>query len=166
MSIVNCTLFSAGEASYPETKGTVDSLSFKQILTNTSEKFDFQDYDDLFADDFVYVNAEIPSDISNKDKILSRLNTIISKNVIVKWYNESGKNDPQFDKDKLITLAPRTSKVNVIKTINNKDSVTTYTGESIFELIYDTKIEVWRINRWRDKNTTNNGGKSYFHPLF
>ena len=147
-----------------------DPFSFKDILDEQNEdEFYFDIYDDLFNTDYKYSDVTSSSTQFIKTIFLARLRTIEQDSIRVYWSRkDSTQKDPSllnYDKD--IDLTVRNYTITIIDSIIlDKEYTTSYTGEAIFKLRYDTK-QRWQILKWEDRNTTiGNPGKPYFHPEF
>lgn len=170
-----CGLFLPGNPENPDnTILDVDPLKFKDILSSNKEQFVFQDYEDLFSGDFGYRDVFVPTDTFNKEKVISRIQTIkqryvennTKKKIQVQWEYTTDI-EPPFDKNAPVVLQPRKYRAFLIDTILPPDNDTLYKfdfhGEAIFNLRYDSSKERWQISKWKDKN--DGSGKPFFHPL-
>ncbi len=169
--IIRCGLFSQENAENPIGVTNVDPLNFKAILNDNNEKFDFQDYNGLFYENFIYTD---PEGISySRDRVKSRLNTIEAKyvhdsvqDIMVNWVRTNlDDKDPLFDKQKEILLAKRTYEISFIDSLNLTMDSIYYSGEATIKLRYHNLKEVWVISYLRDIPV---GGlkRSFFHPDF
>jgi hypothetical protein len=159
----------------PEQNRSVDFLNLKQILDTLhyEETFDFQEYRELFIDNFVYHNISEQTRFSKKE-FLDRLKTIELKyansatdSIHVMWNfldSASIKNEPKIftDKGKEITLAEKKYFISVISSSN---IVKNYSGNSTFKLIFNTDLNRWIISYWLDDHDKKNE-KSFFSPNF
>lgn len=171
----SCGLFSPENAEDPLGKTNVDPLNFKAILQDNIEKFDFEDYNSLLHENFIYVDPD--GIIYNRERTNNRLKTIEAKhvqdtiqNIKVIWYKtNTNDKDPLFDKSKEITLMKRSYEISIIDTVNNdhllNTDTTEYKGEATFKLRYHQLKEEWVISYWRD--IPEDGLiRSFFHPDF
>ncbi len=170
LQFFQCGLFSPDDPEDPEGKKDTDPLDFRLILKGNVEQFNFEDYNELFYETFIYVDPN--NNQHSRTRLLSRLSTIEAKytgesaqdTLDVSWYHaDTTSSDPEwFDKEKEITLQPRAYHVLLGDSL---PSDTSFTGEATFKLRYSNLREEWAISYWRDVPT--DGAKiSFFHPDF
>lgn len=170
LAVCYCGLFSTGTPEDPVGEKEPDPLQFKKVLRGTIEQFVFDDYNDLFNEQFIYIDPSLLQ--YSRQRLLTRLANIEAlytgefaqqklENVI--WFKaDTNSSDPEFfDKEKEITLQPRGYYVILIH-----DTVRdTAKGEATFKLRYDKSREEWEISSWRDV-PSDGAEKSFFHPDF
>ncbi|MBN1982800.1 MAG: hypothetical protein JW795_14800 [Chitinivibrionales bacterium] len=171
LTATGCGLFRVGEAEYPVIKTDLtDLLSFKKILQENPEKFSFQDYDELFDNGFLYVNIVSPGDEWGKHDFLNRIASIQKiatddkTSLTVSWSRLETSGEPPLQQDGVNTLKTRKYTI----TIKSKDGSTikaVYSGEAIFDVVMNSERK-WCISQWRDKNSSPQTDKSFFHPDF
>ena len=158
----------------PEQNRIVDPLNLKQILDTLhyEEAFDFQEYRELFVDNFIYHNISEQTKYYKKE-FLDRLKTIELKyansntdsiHIIWNFLDSAAiKNEPKVftDKEKEITLAEKKYLITVVSSPNN---VKNYSGKSTFKLVFNNELNRWIISYWLDDHDQKNE-KSFFSPL-
>lgn len=167
-----CGLFLPGDAEYPGIKkDTSDPLKFKTILTGSTEKFQFQSYEELFGTNFKYINAIAPGDNWDRSQFLNRLRTISNialdekMTVSITWNRLNPGEDEKIEQGVANTLKPRIYSISITSGRGRTFQRAVFTGEAIFTIAWNEKHE-WCITQWIDKNTTAATAKSYFHPEF
>ena len=167
--VSGCGLFFTDPPEDPQGPKNTDLFKFKDILKNNAEQFDFEDYNYLFHENFIYVDPYLNK--FSKPRLLSRLGAIEPEytggpekdTISVIWFlADTTSNDPYFDEEKEITLVPRGY---YILLGDSLPTDTSYTGEALFKLRYNKDLNEWIISYWRDV-PTDGAAKSFFHPEF
>lgn len=166
--LLGCGLFSTDTPERPVGRKDPDPLDFMMILRGAEVRFDFEDYDGLFSDTFVYTD---PDNITYpRTRLLNRLQAIEAKysgsrsgdTIKVVWYRADSTASDRFDKDKENILSAR--RYHVI-TGNPLPVDTAFSGEASFKVKYSTIRDKWLISYWRDV-PLDGSPKAFFHPDF
>ena len=162
-----CGLFTPLEPDPPGVSRPRDQLGFAAILAgHPGENLAVNDYADMFTPSFVYYNAA--GNAWSRERVITRLRTlndrISSDDTLVVTWAKPGLQGEIFDRNKALTLQPRTW--HVTRTVRNPSAVSAYVGESTFTIVYDGILDAWRISSWSDRSTDPLHPLSCFHPDF
>jgi hypothetical protein len=156
LALVSCGIFSPrdSETPSPNSVAQADPFHFQSILDRSNQMFGQQEYEELFTDDFSYV--DINSGAWGKNDLIQRLRQIISSSDSVQVFWQSV-GDPRNSGNTIIVTG---MKYFIYK---HNDSSPAAIGNSDFQIVRiaggDNK---WHISSWRDVPGTT--GKSFFAP--
>ena len=153
--LVSCGIFSPRDSQppAPNSVAQTDPFHFQSILDGTNQTFGTPQLEELFTDDFSYV--DINSGSWGKNDLIQRLRQIALSSDSVQVFWEAGTNLPR---DSTILL-------NGLKYFVYKhgDAAAAETGNSDFKIVKNQSGgNEWRISSWRDVPGT--AGKSFFAP--
>lgn len=170
---MQCGLFTTDDSEHPEKKKNKDPFDFQMIMLGNVQKFNFNDYDDLFHKDFGYIDLKANVNLIHpRLKLLTRLNKISleyfienkADTLMVIWSRTDPDNTDNIESEQgQYELESRNYSVLAVTVDSLQFDTTVYTGKSIVTVDIDSSNKVTIVN-WKD--TPDAGDKSFFNPDF
>lgn len=160
LGLLRCDMFSVRPSEQPDPQPYTDWLNLQQVLKNSAEEFRYNEYEELFRNDFRYTQGTGPA--KGKRAMTTRLEAIdaLQPNIYILWIPPTDfvgskaegvitwQNNVQY----LVYLSPQPT------------GAPEYIGHAHFGLTYSGSR--WVLVYWEDEPMITVEGFSFFNPDF